>query len=84
MIYSMTGYAANPDVERGALHIELKSVNSLSRLPVPDLRGIARRRTRIARTLQRASDARQALSAGWGLPLPRAQPQTINLICSSA
>ena len=29
MIYSMTGYAARTlDVERGALHIELKSVNS--------------------------------------------------------
>ena len=29
MIYSMTGYAARTlDIERGALHIELKSVNS--------------------------------------------------------
>ena len=81
MIYSMTGYAARTlDVERGALHIELKSVNSRYldfqfriceelRVVEPALRELFS---------ARLTRGKLECRLGFAAATSRAQPQTIN------
>ena len=81
MIYSMTGYAARTlDVERGALHLELKSVNSRYldfqfriceelRVVEPALRELFS---------ARLTRGKLECRLGFAAATSRAQPQTIN------